>query len=321
MYEIKSRAYSFARVIIDLPGISILYKYFYWKQIKKKNSRLPKTLVVEPYNICNLECTMCPYPDMTRDKEQMQLPLFRKIVDDAVENNFESLLFSFYSEPYMDKLLFDKIKYAGQKGLKTTITTNGTILTEEMLRKTMECDLDYITFSVDSFDKETYEQIRVNADFYETLNNIRKMVEYRNSKNLTKPLISLSAVQHEGDLSLQQMEKVLGGLDLYVVSMKDNRKKNGHQSLSNTSFSSYPCWLPWNHFTIYSDGKVALCCRDFDGAFELGDMNTQTIKESWDSEGFRDIRNMHLEGKGNQLDLCKDCDLSYRQSPFLWWKL
>jgi len=318
---VKTNAYHWGIQFLNLPVVSKVYAAIYWPLIRRKSQNMPKCLVIEPYNICNLECIMCPYPDMTREKVRMDLSLFKKIIDDAVDNNFKTLSLSLYNEPYMDQSIFEKIRYAKGKGLEVTITTNGTILTDDMIKNTMESGIDYVTFSIDSLDKENYEKIRVNATYENTVKNVHRMVEYRNNNNYKKPVIAMSAVrQLENDSSLDHLEELLEGLDLYAIAVRDNRK-DGTPIYKDMTKQYYPCWWPWNQFIVYSSGKTGLCCMDSDNAYDLGDMNTQTIPEVWNSAKFSEMRELHMNGEGHKMDLCKDCDIPFRQSPFFWWYL
>ena len=106
---VKTNAYHWGIQFLNLPVISKVYAAIYWPVIRRKSQNMPKCLVIEPYNVCNLECIMCPYPDMTREKVRMDLSLFKKIIDDAVDNDFRTLSLSLYNEPYMDKSIFEKI--------------------------------------------------------------------------------------------------------------------------------------------------------------------------------------------------------------------
>ena len=78
---------------------------------------------------------------------------------------------------------------------------------------------------------------------------------------------------------------------------------------------NYPCYRPWLTFTVLWDGRVSLCCADFDGRHILGDMRTSTIREIWESEAYRQVRRQHLESGGP--DICRACDLPRKDSP-LW---
>ena len=57
------------------------------------------------------------------------------------------------------------------------------------------------------------------------------------------------------------------------------------------------------------------CCADFDGKTILGNLNTETIAEVWNSDAFRAVRREHLESGGP--DVCRSCDLPRKDSP-LW---
>ena len=48
-------------------------------------------------------------------------------------------------------------------------------------------------------------------------------------------------------------------------------------TLNHESDVNYPCYRPWLTFTVLWDGRVSLCCADFDGKTILGDLNTQSI--------------------------------------------
>ena len=47
-------------------------------------------------------------------------------------------------------------------------------------------------------------------------------------------------------------------------------------TLNTESDVNYPCYRPWLTFTVLWDGRVSLCCADFDGRTVLGDLNTST---------------------------------------------
>jgi radical SAM protein with 4Fe4S-binding SPASM domain len=86
-------------------------------------------------------------------------------------------------------------------------------------------------------------------------------------------------------------------------------------TLNTESDVNYPCYRPWLTFTVLWDGRVSLCCADFDGRTVLGDLNTSTIEEIWNAEPYRRARREHLESGGP--DVCRACDLPRKDSP-LW---
>ena len=51
-------------------------------------------------------------------------------------------------------------------------------------------------------------------------------------------------------------------------------------TLNAKSDVRYPCYRLWLTFTVLWDGRVSLCCADFDGRNVLGDLRTSTIPRS-----------------------------------------
>ncbi len=73
----------------------------------------------------------------------------------------------------------------------------------------------------------------------------------------------------------------------------------------------------WLTFTVLWDGRVSMCCADFDGRHIFGDLRSQTIAEVWNSPVYRAARRQHLESGGP--GICRSCDLPKKDSP-LWIK-
>lgn len=70
-------------------------------------------------------------------------------------------------------------------------------------------------------------------------------------------------------------------------------------------------------FVTY-DGRVALCCQDYECQIELGDIRKQSLMEIWTGETLRNIRNLHLKREFDGIPICKACDVNtHYVSP--WW--
>jgi MoaA/NifB/PqqE/SkfB family radical SAM enzyme len=72
------------------------------------------------------------------------------------------------------------------------------------------------------------------------------------------------------------------------------------------------CMLPWVHLYMNADGSSHPCClTDFSVAKPLGDCNTTSMEEIWNSEGMRQLRNDMLIGQAS-----KSCNKCYEQEKF-----
>ena len=79
-----------------------------------------------------------------------------------------------------------------------------------------------------------------------------------------------------------------------------------------------PCRLLWTEMVISWDGRVSLCCNDYENKAVLGDIKTQSIKEIWSGERLNSIRNFHKKRKFDRIGICKNCEYNYHDKSN-WW--
>ena len=75
---------------------------------------LPEIVQIESTNICNAKCVFCPRDEMHRRQGVMAMDLFRKIVDECAQLGITHIRVHNYGEPFMDRRLTEKVRYAKQ---------------------------------------------------------------------------------------------------------------------------------------------------------------------------------------------------------------
>lgn len=295
-------------------------------QLAKKiflSSQIWQLIAIETYNVCNLRCKMCAYDRMTRKREKMGEDLFRKIVDDAAKSGIKSLSFSFYNESLLDPLLFERIRYVKSKGLCIEIITNGTLLKGEKLNEIFETEVDKVSFSFDGATKETYERIRMGANFEGVRKNILNFLCEREKRRRIKPLTTVGMTVSEDNLHevkefYQLWERKVDQISAWKADNRCEIKPS--RDFFTKEKQAYPCpLLLTDVLQVLSNGKVALCCMDYDGLFSLGDLKKQSIREIRNSPKFRQIADLHLSGRGYLVELCNNCSRLY-ESHCIWWE-
>lgn len=141
----------------------------------------PRALEFELSNICNLECAMCfgEFSSLIR-KNRDQLPALPMYYDDAFVDQLEPFLPHlwdakfFGGEPFLVPIYYDIWERMIQINPNTIIhiTTNGTVLNEKVKRVLEKLNVVLI-LSIDSFEKETYEAIRKNANYDRVMENMK----------------------------------------------------------------------------------------------------------------------------------------------------
>ncbi len=275
--------------------------------------RPPDIIQIEATNLCNARCVFCPRERMQRKQGVMDMGLFCKTVDEAASLGIRHVRLHNYGESLIDRQLVEKIRYAKSRGIaEVGLISNGSLLTEPVARAIVEAGLDAINISVDAAGRETFERTRVGLSYDRVMEHIEGLVRVRRELGATRPKLILSFVrQHNSDDEQAFIERWRQVAD--KVHITDLHNWAG--TLHTQSDIRFPCYRPWLTFTVLWDGRVALCCADFDGAVILGDLRSQTISEVWNGDAFRAVRRTHLVHGGP--DICRACNLPKKDSP-LW---
>ena len=81
----------------------------------------------------------------------MDFDLFKKVVDECAALGITHVRVHNYGEPFLDKQLVEKVRYAKQRGIaEVGMISNGSLITEEIARGMIDAGLDAINISVDA---------------------------------------------------------------------------------------------------------------------------------------------------------------------------
>jgi radical SAM protein with 4Fe4S-binding SPASM domain len=80
-------------------------------------------------------------------------------------------------------------------------------------------------------------------------------------------------------------------------------------------YDSHPCYAPWTHSLIDFNGNVYICCMTRERIPPLGNINTQSFKEIWESLPYQRIR---LKMHPPVLNACRRCDDFITENRKIW---
>jgi putative heme d1 biosynthesis radical SAM protein NirJ1 len=101
---------------------------------------------------CNLKCAHCYMEsDAQKYEGEMTTAEAKRFIDDLVEFKSPVLLFS-GGEPLIRPDFFELAEYAISKGLRVTISTNGTLITPEVARRIKDMGISYVGISLDGLE-------------------------------------------------------------------------------------------------------------------------------------------------------------------------
>lgn len=280
---------------------------------RERTPRWPDIVQIESTNLCNAKCVFCPRDEMHRRQGVMDMDLYRKIVDECVTLGITHLRVHNYGEPFLDKQLVEKVRYAKERGIaEVGMISNGSLIFEDIAQGMIDAGLDAINISVDASGKEVFESTRLNLEYDTVIQNIETLVRLRKASGRVRPKLILSFVRQNNSVDEQQFiehwRKIAD--KVHITDLH-----NWAGTLNATSDVNYPCYRMWQTFTVLWDGRVSLCCADFDGRHILGDLRTSSIADVWNGPAYLGVRRQHLEDGGPEI--CRSCDLPKKDSP-LW---
>ncbi len=281
---------------------------------------MPIRLWVETSSACNLRCVMCPNKDVQSAKKGfMDLNLFRKIVDEA-KYFINDMYLHHRGEPLLNPALFDMITCAREAGIKTRFHSNGTQLNEEKAARLLDARPNLISFSVDGFEKNSYEKIRIGANFETTVENILRFARMRKERNLPLPYIVVEKIRFQNPDPPENREQTEALTRRFLeagvneVIEKDEyiwAEENAPEPAGPRTYSA--CTFPWYSMVICSDGTVTPCPQDFHAKMNMGNVKNSSLKEIWNGEAYRNLRRQF----GHDIDsltLCRKCDRLCRKT-------
>ncbi len=122
---------------------------------------------------CNLRCMHCySNSDAKEYVDEMTTAESKKFIDDLAEFNVPVILFS-GGEPLIRPDFFELAGYAREKGLRVTISTNGTLITPEVAQKIKDIGVGYVGISLDGIGKNNDRFRGKKGAFDAALNGIR----------------------------------------------------------------------------------------------------------------------------------------------------
>lgn len=280
----------------------------YYKDLKKATD-FPLHLIIEPTNYCNLKCFMCNREVMNRELAQMDLDMFKKIVDEAVEHHIYSISIYALGEPLMNKHIREMVSYAKRRGIPyVDVSTNAMF----DMRPLLGTSLNELIVSIDG-DEKTYDEVRIGGNYHKVVNNLKEFIKSKQEGNYDWPLIRLQIIDFDPpkyDID-KLIEEWLSSNQIDVVYKK--KLEGMTQSIGNTAISKeeqckrntgrMPCKQLYYTLTVNSNGDIAYCCHDPQGQSVLGNIKDITLADAWKKE--EKIR----EGQRNGVygEFCQNC--------------
>jgi MoaA/NifB/PqqE/SkfB family radical SAM enzyme len=245
-------------------------------------------------NHCNLRCSFCPTGNglMQRPRGFMEPALFRRAVQGAGPLEF-ALLFQ-WGEPLLHPRFGELARFARDRGARTLVTTNGTLLDERRVEALLDAGVDRVTVSVDG-DEHTHAAVR-GVPLERTVAGLRRLLGARDARGAAMAVDVSMVVAPETEQATQAFARRFEGQVDRVQAIP----------LLTKGARRTRCREPWRGgLVVLQDGRVTVCCVDHDGDLAIGDVRQDRLRDLFNGPGMRALRRRHR--CGDLPALCAGC--------------
>jgi len=284
----------------------------------------PLDINIEVVNKCPMKCCFCCNRKIKRNKQVMDMNLFKKICDDYYDIGGGGFaLSSMQSDLFQDPLLMERLAYI--KPLKDKFyvyTTNPLISIGKYnyneLKQILEV-FNYITVSVLGLNKEDYAKmggIDLFDKFIGNLERVGEIIEKNNLDTIIKLAYrTFKKEELESDVLYSKLNNRYGNegiIDKFFswsgsISQED-LPKGAIVVYKNNINERENCAAAVSTLSISSNGNVVGCgCIDWNEENVICNIKDSSILEIWGSEKAKRFRNAFENGRIPKI--CHECAL------------
>ena len=174
-------------------------------------------------NTCNYHCSYCIFSSEAKKYEdELTTDEVKRAIKELKDNNFTYIKFT-GGEPFTRKDMIEILRYASRLGFDMDISTNASLITEDIGKELKNINFQMVHVSLDGNDKYTHEYVRGENTFERTLRGIRYLtnnyvytrigtVIYKENEDKLEEIVKLAIELKANEIIFSFMEAV-GRLD------------------------------------------------------------------------------------------------------------
>jgi len=247
---------------------------------------------------------------MQRPKGQMRMDLFHRIIDDATEiPRIDHVCLTGLGETLLDPNLVERLRYVRTKmpAALLDLYTNGTFLRPKRTDQILDAGVTAIYISLNAVSAEKRQAVMGLDDF----DTVIEQIEYAIRAAEGRAKVYVKAV---GAKDLIEKPEVEAFLQRWGGSYTDGGHAFVHLEGNWAGKlwpirikATTPCDRALDQIMVLWDGRVTGCCHMGEGEMIFGDLQTQTIREVYNSPDYVAFREAHAQGRRESIPTCAGC--------------
>lgn len=280
----------------------------------------PSQIVIDVTEHCNLSCIHCPHDNFVRSNifkgRNIDVSLHKKLIDEVAIDGKEHCKYLRYTaqgEPLLHPQIVEMITYATHHS-KTAInlTTNGTLLKEKKILELLDAGVGVFDISIDAYYPATYSLIRKKGNLKLTNGNVHNLIKLIGQKGYQAKVV-VSYVEQElnrdetSDFERYWKESGASFVVIRRLHSCAGAKEDVAKKLRKNEIERRPCLYPWERLVLSPTGQIGYCPADWNYKAKIAYLKDMTIKEIWQSDYMKELREAHLNGDYSNHQLCNQC--------------
>lgn len=282
----------------------------------------PSQVIVDVTERCNYACVHCPHKDFVKSGiytgADLDVGLNKKLVDEVSSEGYgtcEYLRYTANGEPLLHKDIMEMLRYACEHSkTRINLTTNGSLLTERKAKQIVDMGVTVVDISLDAYNYKTYSKIRVNGNLAQVEENVLFLIDYIKLGGYNTKVIVSFVEQEKNSDEITKFNSFWKTMSADYVVIRNLHSNAGADSEIGDELRGVgdmtdrlPCRYPWERLTLTPRGAIAYCPVDWHYTSQIYSFREHTIKEAWNSEHMRMLREAHIEGDYANFPLCDNC--------------
>jgi MoaA/NifB/PqqE/SkfB family radical SAM enzyme len=285
-----------------------------------------RSIQIECTTRCNLKCTMCEISYWTEKGGDLEVANLERMLEHLPKLKRVDL--TGIGEALMNRSFFNTLRILKSRRLYVTLNDNFTLMTEDAARRIVELGVDQIFLSLDGATKETYEKIRVGANFDKVVANARRLIQIKQEMRKKRPEVKINTVVCSTNYrELPAIIELAHGMGIGMVQFVNvmvfentvNLDTTGQQQRVRAQFQAAlerarqlgvlvkielfdkqpveRCDFPWKRNFVTYDGYIHPCCyttqtgdRAAQNQRSFGNLIARGFGEIWNGELYSTFR-------------------------------
>lgn len=268
---------------------------------------------------CNYRCVYCPVAKAPKPKGFMSDETYRLVLARVIEYGAVMITLNHYSEPTLDPKLVSRVEDAVERGLSVNINTNGSMLNDRMIKRFASLGGVRLKVNIPSIDDAEYRSLTGSGQLHRVIRNLKALHKYGVPTSL-----SINSPQDARADNVRTINDIFG--DMFGESFRwpsDDRAGRldyegfGAKCVHKGRLNG--CAVVRGQLNVSHQGKLFLCCQDFDQEYVFGDLCASGIKQIKSTDPFKRTMAyiLGLETPPENF-ICSKCSWTESASPLIF---